>query len=116
MKHQGFEQSQIWIELRDFLKVSNNEYILLDVIRREQGLSDSGWCDISPKEMASMVGIKPRNLYKMLRRLLADALIVRSAKKGAYRVSPIYSEAYANRERMAAYIRGISTTTKTSNV
>lgn len=112
MKYQGFEQSQIWFELRDFLKVSNNEYLLLDTIRREQGIDEDSCCRLTTKELALAVGIPAGNMSRMLDKLSAADLLIRIPRRTYCCVSPRYSEAYANRERMAAYIREISTTTK----
>ena len=66
----------ILYEVRDALRITTNEYLLLDaVMKLEKNERKPGWCDAGAAYLAWVVGINRRNIFPMYERLEKRGLL-----------------------------------------
>jgi len=65
-------------EVRLKLGLSCNEYCVVDLI--DWSMEETGWCELSRQDIATMMGLSKQAMVKILDRLLKDALIYKSGQ------------------------------------
>lgn len=81
------------LSVRDELKISNNEMILLDsILKLQNNTKYPGWCFAGRDYLAETVGVEPRSLYRILDKLIKKGLIEADPKTKNLRTTSSYCQ------------------------